>query len=133
MAFDRPVQAPETADGATAGAVAVPVAPGTAEHGGLAQTSPPTGVCMGFLCRGMASDLQVELGIRSGFGQQPYPVPEPPPVPQPPQPGDAVADYAYGPYRLLWATAVSGRQRPGRRSQAAGGDPPGIGVSTLAP
>ena len=79
-------------------------------------------------CRGMAGDLQVGLGFRPGFGQQPYPAPEPAPVQQPPQPGNAVPDYADGPSRLLPATAVSGRQRPGRRSQAAGGQPPVIGV-----
>ena len=79
-------------------------------------------------CRGMAGDLQVGLGFRPGFGQQPYPAPEPAPVQQPPQPGNAVPDYADGPSRLLPATAVSGRQRPGRRSQAAGGQPPVISV-----
>ena len=41
MALDGPVHAPGTADGTTAPAVAVPVAPGTAERGGLAQKSPP--------------------------------------------------------------------------------------------
>ena len=95
-----------------------------------------TGVCIGFSCRGMAGDLQVGLGFRPGFGQQPCPAPEPAPVQQPPQPGDAVTDYADGPSRLLPATAVSGRQRPriqygagtGRRSQAAGSQPPVIGV-----
>ena len=35
MALNRPVHAPETADGATAPAVAAPVAPGSAVHGGL--------------------------------------------------------------------------------------------------
>ena len=80
-----------------------------------------TGVCMGFSCRGMAGDLQVGLGFGPGFGQQPYPAPEPSPVRQSPQPGDAVPDYADGPSRLLPATAVRGRQRLGRRSQAARG------------
>ena len=79
-------------------------------------------------CRGMAGDLQVGFGFRPGFGQQPYPAPEPAPVQQPPQPGNAVPDDADGPSRLLPATAVSGRQRLGRRSQAAGGQPPVIGV-----
>ena len=37
MAFDRPVQAPDTADGTTAPAVAAPLAPGFAANGGLAQ------------------------------------------------------------------------------------------------
>ena len=110
---NKPVHAPGVADRTAAQNKRVP---------------PLTGVCMGFLRRGMASDLQVELGIRPGFGQQPYPVPEPAPVQQPPQPGDAVADYAYGPYRLLWATAVSGRQRPGRRAQVAWGNPAVMGV-----
>ena len=43
MALDRPVHAPEAADGATAGAVALHVAPEAAVHGGLAQmfTPPP--------------------------------------------------------------------------------------------
>ena len=40
MAFDRPVHAPEMADGATAPAVAPLAAPGSAPHGGLAQMSP---------------------------------------------------------------------------------------------
>ena len=87
-----------------------------------------TGVCMGFSRRGMAGDLQVGLGFRPGFGQRPYPAPEPAPVQQSPQPGDAVTDYADGPSRLLPAAAVSGRERPGRRSRAAGGHPPVIGV-----
>ena len=37
MALDRPVHAPEMADGATAPAVAPPVALGAAVQGGLAQ------------------------------------------------------------------------------------------------
>ena len=43
MALDRPVHAPEAADGATAGAVALHVAPGSAVHDGLAHmfTPPP--------------------------------------------------------------------------------------------
>ena len=41
MALDRPVHAPETADGGTATAVAAPVALGAAVHGGLAHMSPP--------------------------------------------------------------------------------------------
>ena len=43
MAFDRPVHAPETADGTTAPAVAAPLASGFAAYGGLAQmfTPPP--------------------------------------------------------------------------------------------
>ena len=43
MALDRPVHAPEMADGTTAPAVALHVAPGSAVHGGLAQmfTPPP--------------------------------------------------------------------------------------------
>ena len=51
---------------------------------------PLTGVCIGFSCRGMAGDLQVGLGFRPGFGQQPYPALEPAPVRQSPQPGDTV-------------------------------------------
>ena len=39
MALDRPVHAPETADGATAGAVALHVALGSATHGD--QTTTP--------------------------------------------------------------------------------------------
>ena len=50
MALDGPVHAPETADGTTAPAVAALAAPGSAPHGGLAQTfitpPPPTGVCI---------------------------------------------------------------------------------------
>ena len=41
MTLDRPVHAPEAADGATAGAVALHVALGSAVHGGLAQMPPP--------------------------------------------------------------------------------------------
>ena len=43
MALDRPAQAPETADGTTAPAVAAPLASGFAAYGGLAQmfTPPP--------------------------------------------------------------------------------------------
>ena len=43
MALDRPVHAVETADGGTAPAVALHVAPGSAVHDGLAQmfTPPP--------------------------------------------------------------------------------------------
>ena len=88
----------------------------------------PMGVCIGFLCGGMAGDLQVELGFWPGFGQQPDPVPEPAPEQQPPQPVDAVADYADGPARPAPTAVVSGRQVFRRRSQAAGGDPPVIGV-----
>ena len=39
MALDRPVHAPETADGGTAPAVAAPVALGSAAQGDIAQTS----------------------------------------------------------------------------------------------
>ena len=95
----------------------------------LEQVSDPrrarlTGVCIGFLCGGMAGDLQVELGFRPGFGQQPEPAPER----QPPQPVDAVADYADGPARPAPTAVVSGRQVFRRRSQVAWGDPPVIGV-----
>ena len=41
MTLDRPVHAPETADGGTATAVAAPVAQGSAVRGGLAQMPPP--------------------------------------------------------------------------------------------
>ena len=41
MALDRPVHAPETADGTTAPAVAALAALGSAVHGSLAQMSPP--------------------------------------------------------------------------------------------
>ena len=43
MMLDRPIHAPETAGGATAGAVALHVALRSAMHGGLAQmfTPPP--------------------------------------------------------------------------------------------
>ena len=45
MGLDRPVHAPEAADGTTAPAVAVPVALGSAPHGGLAQPFPPFLAC----------------------------------------------------------------------------------------
>ena len=41
MTLDRPVHAPETADGTTAPAVAAPAALGSAVHGDLAQTFTP--------------------------------------------------------------------------------------------
>ena len=41
MTLDRPVHAPETAGGATVGAVALHVALRSSMHGGLAQMSPP--------------------------------------------------------------------------------------------
>ena len=41
MTLDRPVHAPETADGTTAPAVAAPLASGFAAYGGLAQMTPP--------------------------------------------------------------------------------------------
>ena len=41
IAFDRPVHAPETADGTTARAVAAPLALGAAVHGGLTLTLTP--------------------------------------------------------------------------------------------
>ena len=43
MALERPVHAPETADGTTAPAVALHIAQGSAVHGGLAHmfTPPP--------------------------------------------------------------------------------------------
>ena len=97
----------------------------------LPPATPPgtlTGVCMGFSCRGMAGDLQVELGFRPGFGQQPDPAPEPAPEQQPPQPVNAVADYAAGPTRPAPTAVVSGRQVFRRRSQVAGSNPPVIGV-----
>ena len=40
MGLDRPVHAPEAADGTTAPAVALHVAQGSAIHGGLAQMPP---------------------------------------------------------------------------------------------
>ena len=82
----------------------------------------------GVLWRDKSGYLQVGLGFRPGFGQQPDPAPEPSPVQRAPEPGDAMPDYADGPSWLLRAAAMSGRQRPGRRAQAAGGNPPVIGV-----
>ena len=41
MTLDRPVHAPEAADGTTAPAVAALAALGSAAHGDLAQTPPP--------------------------------------------------------------------------------------------
>ena len=56
----------------------------------------------------MASNLQVGLGFRSGFGQQPDPAPEAAPEQQPPQPVNAVADDADGPYRPAPGVAAPG-------------------------
>ena len=41
MALDRPVHAPEAADGTEAPVVTAPVAPGTSAHDGLAEVHPP--------------------------------------------------------------------------------------------
>ena len=75
---NKPLQAPETADGATARAAVARFAAGSAGHSALAQmfTPPLTGVGMRFLRWDMASNLQVELGFRPGFGQQPDAAPE---------------------------------------------------------
>ena len=70
----------------------------------------------GVLWRDKSGYLQVGLGFRPRFGQQLDPAPEPSPVQRAPEPGDAMADYADGPSRLLRAAAMSGRQRPGRRA-----------------
>ena len=95
--------------------------------------SPPDRGMYGVLWRDKAGYLQGGLGFRPGFGQQPDPAPEPSPVQRAPEPGDAMPDYADGPSRLLRAAAMSGRQRPGRRAQAAGGNPPVIGVFHSGP
>ncbi len=99
----------------------------------FAHTQGLTGVCMGFSGSGMAGDLQVGLGFRPGFGQQPDPAPESAPEQQPPQPVDAVADHADGPPRPMPRVAVSRRQRLGRRPQATWGNPPVVGVFHSGP
>ena len=127
MEWNKPVHAPEAADGTTEPAVALHVAQGSAVHGGLAQMfTPPdrlTGVGMGFSGRGMAGDLQVGLGFRPGLRQQPDPAPEPTSEQQPPQPVDAVADDADGPYRPAPGVAAPGSRRLGRRAQVAWSNP----------
>ena len=87
-----------------------------------------TGVGMGFSCRGMAGDLQVGLGFRPGFGQQPDAVPEPAPEKQPPQPVDAVADDADDPARPTARAAMGGSQFLGWCPEAARSNSPVIGV-----
>ena len=87
-----------------------------------------TGVGIGFLRWDMASNLQVRLGLRPGFGQQPDAAPEASPEQQPPQPVDAVADDAGGPYRPTPGVAAPGSRRFGRRPQVAWGNPPVMGV-----
>ena len=73
-------------------------------------------------------DLQVGLGFRPGFGQQPDAAPEASFEQQSPQPVDAVADYADGARRTAPRVPVIGSQRLGRRPQAAWGDPAVMGV-----
>ena len=63
--------------------------------------SPPDRGMYGVLWRDKSGYLQVGLGFRPGFGQQPDPAPEPSPVQRAPEPGDAMPDYADGPSRLL--------------------------------
>ena len=95
-----------------------------------------TGVCNGFLRRGMASNLQVGLGFRPGLRQQPDPAPEAAPEQQPPQPVNAVADDADGPYRPAPGVAAPGSRRSriqygagfGRRAQVAWSNPAVMGV-----
>ena len=78
-----------------------------------------TGVGMGFLRWDMASNLQVELGFRPGFGQQPDAAPEAALEQQAPEPVDAVADHADGARRTATGVTVIGSQRFGRCPQAA--------------
>ena len=64
----------------------------------------------------MADDLDIGIGFRPGFGQQPNPTPEPALVEQPSQPADAVADYAdrpRGPVAGVVASRGGVRSRPG--------------------
>ena len=89
---------------------------------------PLTGVDMGFLRWDMASNLQVELGFRPGFGQQPDAAPEAALEQQAPEPVDAVADHADGARRTTTGVTVIGSQRFGRCPQAAWSNPPILGV-----
>ncbi len=94
----------------------------------IVQVPPLTGVCKVISGGGVVGDFQVGLGFGPGFGQQPDPVPEAALEQQSPQPVDAVADYADLPFRLLPTVAMPGRQRLGRSSQVAWGDPAVMGV-----
>ena len=90
--------------------------------------SPPDKGMYGVLWRDKTGYLQAGLGFRPGFGQQPDPAPEPSPVQRAPEPGDAMPDYADGARRTAPRVPMIGSQRFGRRAQAAGGNPPVIGV-----
>ena len=96
--------------------------------GNLGREDGLTGVGRGFLRWDMASNLQVELGFRPGFGQQPDAAPEAAPEQQAPEPVDAVADHADGARRTATGVPVIGRQRFGRRPQVAWGDTSVLGV-----
>ena len=80
------------------------------------------------LWRDKAADLQVGLGFRPGFGQQPDTTPEATPEQQAPKPVDAVADHADGARRAAPRVPMIGSQSPGRRPQVARGDSAVMGV-----
>ena len=75
----------------------------------------------------MMSHLQVGLGLRPGFGQQPDAGPETTFEQQPPEPVDAVADHADGARGTGPRVTMIGSQRLGRRPQVAWGDACGPG------
>ena len=67
----------------------------------------------------MMSDLQVRLGLRPGFGQQPDVGPEATLEQQAPEAVDTVADHADGARRTAPRMPMIGIQRLGRRPQIA--------------
>ena len=73
-------------------------------------------------------DLQIGLGIRPGFGQQPDAAPEAAFEQQPPEPVDTVSDHADGARWSAPRVPVIGSQRLGRRAQVAWGNPAVLGV-----
>ena len=82
----------------------------------------------------MADDLDIGIGFRPGFGQQPNQTPEPALVEQRSQPADAIADYADRPRGPVARVAAPlGSRRPGRRPQPAGVDLAVLASSTRVP
>ncbi len=87
---------------------------------------------MGFLRWDMASNLQVELGFRPGFGQQPDAAPEAALQQQAPEPVDAVvADHADGARRTATGVTVIGSQRFGWTFRISSGVSQGIDKSVV--
>ena len=87
-----------------------------------------TGVGNAFLRWHMVGNLQVGLGLRPGFRQQPDTAPQAALEQQPPEPVDAVADHADGARRTGPRVTMIGSQRLGRRPQITWINPAVLGV-----